>query len=246
MKEKISAIVLSSIKHSDRHNVTSVYTREKGRMALLTPAGTSRKGRQSTPRMLPLGVFEAQISTSATRELNLPSSVTPIRIWRSIYYDPLKSSVAFFLSEFLNKLLRDSPPEPHIWDFIVNSTDLFDSDSNAPSIANFHIAFLIGMAHLMGIYPDISDYTEGMEFDMKAGGMVLPFYSLSPKGTRIDAQRSSILPKILRMNFMNSRVFKFSGKERSELLDYILKYFGCHFPGCDNLKSLEVLKEIFY
>lgn len=47
MKERITGIVLSSIRHSDRYNVTNVYTLEKGRLALLTPAGPGKgDGRQ--------------------------------------------------------------------------------------------------------------------------------------------------------------------------------------------------------
>ncbi|MDE6511973.1 MAG: DNA repair protein RecO, partial [Muribaculaceae bacterium] len=62
---------------------------------------------------------------------------------------------------------------------------------------------------------------------------------------RIDARRTAFLPKLVRINYANSHRFRFSGKERSEILNDLLRYYGCHFPGCDHLKSLEILKEIF-
>ncbi len=245
MKEKITCIVLGTVKHNDRHNVTSVYTRERGRLALLTPAAATKKSRQTTARLLPLSVVEAQVSLSATRELHIPSTILPIKVWRTLYYDPAKTTVVMFLSEFLNRLLRDAPAEERLWDFIANSISFFDATNHSASIANFHISFLVGMAHMMGIQPDLSDYTDGMEFDMKAGKTVLPFSLQSNRTYRIDAQRTAFLPTLTRINYANAHRFRLNGHERSELLDGILKYFGCHFPGSDNLKSLEILKEIY-
>ena len=97
----------------------------------------------------------------------------------------------------------------------------------------------------MGIQPELSGYHDGMEFDMKSGTMAYPFNAISPNSLRIDAIHSAFIPTLARLNYANARHFKFSGKERSLIIDYILKYYGLHFPGCDNLKSLNIIKEIF-
>ena len=246
MKEKITGIVLSTVRHSDRHNVTSIYTRERGRMAFLTPTGTSRQSRLAAACFQPLSVVEAQVSISPTRELHVPTAVARSEIWRTLYAEPLKMTIAMFISEFLNRLLHDSPAEPTLWNFIRQSVMLLDATSDETSIANFHITFLIGLMRITGIYPDLSGYSEGMEFDMKSGQMVLPFSMQSGlRGLRIDAERAKAMPKLLRINYANSHLFRFKGRERSEILDHILRYYGCHFPGCDRIRSLEILKEIF-
>ena len=246
MKEKITGIVLGTVRHSDRHNVTGIYTRERGRMALLTPAGSSRQSRQTAACFQPLSIIEAQVSVNPTRDLHIPSAVTRTEIWRTLYYEPMKMTVAMFLSEFLNRLLHDSPSEPTLWDFIMQSVKLLDTTDDETSIANFHITFLVSLMRMTGIFPDLEGYTEGMEFDMKSGRMVFPFsLQTGSWGLRIDAEKTTILPTLIRINYANSRHFRFNGRERSEILDGILRYFGCHFPGCDRLKSLEILKELF-
>ncbi|MDE5851104.1 MAG: DNA repair protein RecO [Muribaculaceae bacterium] len=246
MKEKITGIVLGTVRHSDRHNVTGIYTRERGRMSFLTPAGSSRQSRQAAACFQPLSVIEAQVSINPTRDLHIPTATSRAEVWRTIYYDPMKMTVAMFLSEFLNRLLRESPPEPNLWDFILQSIILLDASDDNTAIANFHITFLIGMMRMTGIFPDLSGYSAGMEFDMKSGRMIMP-YSLQggARGLRIDAERAAFLPKLMRINYANSHYFCFNGKERSEILNEILRYYGCHFPGCDHLKSLEILKEVF-
>ena len=245
MRENISGIVLGTVKHNDRHNISNIYTRERGRIAVLAPAGSSKKSRQTTARLQPLSIIEAQVNLSSTREIHNLSGIQPIRIWKTLYYDPVKSSVTMLLSEFLTRLLRDAPPEPRLWDFISNSIRLLDATDNRNSIANFHITFLISLSSMMGIQPDVSDYQDGMEFDMKSGVMAYPFNATTSGGDRIDATRSSFIPTLVRINYTNSGHFRFSGKERSEIVAAILKYYGLHFPGCDNLKSLDIFKEIF-
>lgn len=246
MKEKITGIVLGTVRHSDRHNVTGIYTRERGRMALLTPAGASRQSRQTAACFQPLSVVEAHVNISPSRDLLVPTATTRVEVWRTIYYEPLKMTIAMFLSEFLNRLLRDSPAEPMLWDFILQSIRLLDTTDDDTSTANFHITFLIGLMRMTGIFPDLSGYAEGMEFDMKSGRMVLPFsIQGGARGLRIDARQSAFLPKLARLNYANSFRFRFNGKERSEILHHILRYYGCHFPGCDNIKSLDILKEVF-
>lgn len=241
----MKGIVLATIRHSDKHNVTSVFTLERGRMSFLTPVGATKRGRQSASRLMPLGVVELQANISATRDLHIPSSIAPVRIWKSIYFDPVKATVAIFLSEFLLKFLRDAPAEPTLWNFIVESLAFFDAADDPTATANFHITFLINLMHLAGIYPDLADYSPGMEFDMNAGAMVAPFAMMTARGVRVGAEKAVFLPVISRISFFNLRHFRFSGSERAELLALILKYYGCHFPGCDNLKSLEVMREIF-
>lgn len=246
MKENITGIVLSTIRHNDRHNVTNIFTRERGQMTFLIPAGSSKKSRQVSSCFQPLSIVEAQVSISPNRDFHVPTAVARAEIWRSIYYEPIKMTIAMFLSEFLNRLLRDSPAEPSLWDFIMQSVKFLDAIDNDTAIANFHITFLIGVMRLTGIFPDLSAYTAGMEFDMKSGRMVLPFSIHHGKqGLRIDAERAAFLPKLVRINYANSHRFRLNGHERSEILNDILRYYGCHFPGCDNLKSLDILKELF-
>lgn len=246
MKEKITGIVLGTVRHSDRHNVTGIYTRERGRLSFLTPAGASRQSRQAASCFQPLGIVEAQISVNPTRELHIPTAVARAEVWRTIYFDPMKMTVAMFLSEFLGRLLREAPAEHTLWDFIAQSVRLLDAMDDDTAIANFHISFLVGLMRMTGIYPDLSGYTDGMEFDMKSGRMILPFSMQGgSRGLRIDAEQAKHMPKIVRINYANSHRFRFNGRERSEILDYILRYYGCHFPGCERLRSLDILREVF-
>ena len=55
MQEKLTGIALGSVKHSDRHDIATLYTLERGRVAVAVAAGGGRRRR--TP-LMPLSVVE--------------------------------------------------------------------------------------------------------------------------------------------------------------------------------------------
>ena len=69
MTEKVNAIVLGTVKHSDRHNITTLYTRECGRTAVATPAGSGRTACAKRALMMPLSAVEATVGSGAGRDI---------------------------------------------------------------------------------------------------------------------------------------------------------------------------------
>lgn len=241
MREKISGIVTSVVKHSDRYDIVTLFTRERGCISFLSPAArSSRSGRAA--RILPLAWLEADVRFVGSRELQSLTSVTPVRVWRTLYFNPVKSSLVFFISEFLNHLLRASAPDRAAFDYII--TFLKALDEADASVANAHIAFLFGMLPFAGIYPmlDWEKTPEPCWFDMRIA-------SLSPTAPLhrdvLSPPETAVLHSLSRMSMANARRYRFSGTDRSRILTEILRYYEIHLPGTSRLKSLEILRDIF-
>ena len=128
-------------------------------MAFLSPVGSGKLGRMRSARLLPLSVVDADVNIRQSRELQLLGAVTPAEIWHDLYFNPVKSSIALFLSEFLNRYLRDASPDPAAWDFILASIRVLDEKKQG--LANFHIWFLVRFLDIAGIAPDLHDYERG-------------------------------------------------------------------------------------
>lgn len=238
--EKINCIVTDLTKHSDRHNVVTVFTRERGKVSLLASAGNGKTARIRNAALMPLSVISADINFSSTRELQFLGRFSRPILWKDIYFNPVKSAVALFLSEFLNVYLRQSPPDERLWDFIVVAIDTLDKTGSG--IANFHLAFLIEFLSYAGIRPDLTDWRPDAWFDLQGGAM-----TIFPPAHRnyIEPSRVGILPILARMNLRTARVFHFSATQRRQLLQTLLHYYSLHFPGMGSLKSPEVLAEVF-
>lgn len=238
---RVTGLTLGTVRHSDRFNITSLYTRSHGRISLLTPAGGGRSARMTASRLQPLSLVEADVNFVAGRSIFSFRNLSLPEVRSSLYFDPVKSSLTMFMAEFLGRFLRDANPEPALFDWIAATVSLLDSLPG--HMANFHIAFLMELLGPAGIMPDVATYFPDYGFDMRSG-VFAPFPS--SRSVWVPADKAAFIPLFSRMTLRNCSRFRLSGERRREILQLLLKYYSTHFPGLDNLKSPDILTEIFY
>lgn len=238
--EKVLGIVSDVVKYSDRHNIVTMFAREHGRIALLSPAGNSKSARMRNAALMPLSVISTDINFNPTRDLQFLGKFSREYLWKDIYFNPVKSAIGMFIAEFINAYVRQSPPDPQLWNFFVRSIATLDNASHG--IANFHIAFLLECLEYVGIRPDLSEWSTDKWFDMQGGAMTIFPPSHNNKLTPLQASQ---LPLLTRMNMRTAHLFKFSATQRREILLTLLGYYSTHFPGLSNLKSPAILAEVF-
>lgn len=240
MTEKFQGIVIDVRRHTDRHDIVTLYTRSHGRVAFLSPTAKGKEGRMRQARLLPLSVIETETRFKLTAELQRLGAITPLHVWGEIYAHPVKRLIALFLSEFLNRLLRESMPDSRLWDFLVDSLSYLDAMQKG--VADYHIVFLASLLPFAGIQPDASGYRDGYMFDMRAG--VFTFGSLRTTDI-LTGPEAAFAAKICRISFANARALRLNGTLRARILNTLLAYYGLHFPGVNGLKSLQIIHEIF-
>ncbi len=240
MDDKIHGIVLGIVKHSDRANVITLYTREQGRLAVVAPVGTGRAARMRAARLQLLSVVDAEVRRKNGRELMMLGQTSPGRIWRSIYFEPAKCGLVFFIAEFLNRFLREAPADPLMWDFIYRELERLDGEKN--HVGNFHLQFLLGIMEIGGILPDPAGWEPGDWFDFRSGEFcgigAYRIYGLPP-------EEASLCARLLKLGRQGIGRLRLGKKGRKEILDKMLEYISVHYPGSGSIGSLEVLRELF-
>lgn len=241
MIEKVHGIVIDVRAHSDRHNIVTLYTRERGRVAFVSPLGKTRKGQARNARLSLLAVVEADVNFHEGKELqSLPAVTSPV-VWRELYFNPVKSATVMFVAEFLNRLLRTAAPDRAMWDFIYLSLRTLDEMKSG--IANFHIAFLTRLAEHAGISPHIATWRQGFWMDMRDG----VFSAIRPNHPDyLRPAEAEYVKLLLRITYRNMHRYRLDSEARNHILNQILRYYAIHLPGVANLKSLDVLHEIFH
>ncbi|MDE5878198.1 MAG: recombination protein O N-terminal domain-containing protein [Muribaculaceae bacterium] len=240
MLEKIQGIVVDIRRHNDRHNVVTLFTRQHGRIAFLSTAGSTPAARLKQARLYPLAIIETEVNFKKNRELQQLRSFQPILVADSLRFNPVKATVVMFVSEFLNHLLRTSPPDPAMWDYVANAISVFNASERG--IGNFHLTLLVTLLPFMGIQPDLNQGESSGWFDMQGG----VFTDSRPLHNNfIPPEESIFIPLISRMNFANYTHFRFNGAQRRMLLRRLLDYYALHLPGMNSLKSPDVLADIF-
>ncbi len=241
MTEKLQGIVIDVTRHTDRNDIVTLFTRSHGRISFISPVGSGKSARMRRSRLLPLSVIETDVTLRPNAELQRLGTFAPGHVWTDIYFHPVKQILSLFLSEFLNRLLRATMPDENLWDYIFGSLRLLDRMEDG--VADFHIAFLISLLPFTGIQPDSTRFHPGMVFDFRSGSFS---ENIPPHRDYLAGDDASYAARLCRVDFSNVKALRLSGALRSRILEGLLHYYGIHFPGTSNLKSLPVVRDIFH
>lgn len=240
MVEKFDGIVLRTLKYSDSLLIVDIYTRQRGRLSFLAPASRSRRGKVRSVLFQPMSMLSFMASYRQGRQLSRINDVQPYAMYSSIPFDVVKSSIAMFLSEVLTYSLREEEGDESLFTFLDRSLMLFDNLENG--FADFHIIFMSQLLRYLGIFPNIDDYSEGSYFDL-AHGCVVKEHPLHP--AFLMPQESSAFIALLRTGYESMHLLSLNRELRSAYLAILIEYYRLHIPDFPQLKSFEVLKELF-
>ncbi|WP_373806152.1 DNA repair protein RecO, partial [Bacteroides heparinolyticus] len=107
MLQKTLGIVLHTLKYKDTSLIVDVYTEAFGRASFLVSVPRSRKAMVKSVLFQPLALVDLEV------ELRPTSTIYKVREAKSHYpfsslpYNPYKSAIAMFLSEFLYRAVRE-------------------------------------------------------------------------------------------------------------------------------------------
>ncbi len=218
--------------------------------------------------------FSAELLPNGGK-LPRPSDVRTYYNYIDLPFSPIKSTLALFLAEFLSAALREEKENTPLYRYIESSLQWLDLADSPASIANFHLAFLMHLSRFIGIYPnlDVSGnlnpnsplsvvhspqstvHFQLSTFNSQLSTVNSQLYFDLLAGTYCDRQPSHahflrneearVLPVLFRMNYPTMHLFRLSRRERQRILHVLNEYYRLHVPGFPELKSLEILQELF-
>ncbi len=246
MQEKIKGIVLRCTKYNDSKQIVSIFTLTHGHQSFVVPRARLRKTTTSNALWQPLSMVEFDCDMHASARLPQPQDSRFYYNYANIRFSPIKSTVAIFLAEFLSAALRGETKNTPLYAYIESSLKWFDTVLSIPTrpaaISNFHLVFLTRMLKFIGIQPNIESHRQGFFFDL-TGGIYTPGQPLHSYFIRPD--EASFIPQLFRMNYDTMHLFRLSRKQRQRILEVLNTYYRLHMPSFPELKSFEILQEVF-
>ena len=240
MLRTLNLIPLRVIPYSDRNSILSAYSRELGRVSFVVPSGAGREARRRRALLMPMcpGVGVADVVPGKeVLHMRDPQPCPPMQL---VVSDPLRASMAMFLSEVLLHVLRQSEGEPALFDFVRNAAVRLNSPDVV--VGNFHIVFLCRLLVFLGIAPDVASYRPGMLFDMADAVFRV---SAPMHGRYLTADETAAAAALGRMTWENMHLYKYTRAQRARVLDGLLEYLSLHHVGLSGLKSLDVMRDLF-
>ena len=240
MEMKSEAIVLSTQKIKDNATLVKLYTQESGFVPLLLYGAHSKRKGNSAAILHPLSIVHIEATVRNNKPLNVIKEIKQSAPTTELMFNPVKSSIAFFLAEVLLQVLRTNEHDDDLFKFLKNS--ILQLDQTEKGLGNFHILFLVTLSRFIGIQPSADEFEKGTYFDL----LEAEFSANRPPHQQfLQLSETQAMQVLLRMNFTNYHLFKFTRNERNEVLNKIIDYYRIHTHGFPELKSIYVLREIF-
>ncbi len=186
-----------------------------GRRGFLTSVSKS----SGTALFQPLGILEATVVENTRSSLWRLRDVTAAFSLNGIRSNIHKNTMSMFMSEVLYRTVHEGDTEDGLFDWCRRSILTLDALEN--DFSNFHLRFLIELAAEMGFSPTAAE--------------LKPF-----SGVYADE-----IEKLVNADFNGCMMTPLSGAARNGIVSALLKYLEYHSGERINVRSLQVLRDLY-
>ena len=238
-QQKTEGIVLSSIKYGETSLITNIYTKGFGRQAYIIKGARKPKARMKANLFQPMVLLDMEVINKPGREIQMIKEATNSQPFMDIPFDMRKNTVCLFLAEVLTKTLREEDANDKLFDFIKEAVQFYDHATPFP--VNFHLTFLMHLSRFLGFYPNDNFSEHEAYFNLREG----IFVATKPINGHCLTRKESLDFHLLLNLGWEGEIHYSSTSMRQLLLNRIIEFYHHHLVQMGEIKSLEVLREVF-
>jgi len=240
MLTKTRGIVLHAFMLGDSKMIIDLLTESEGRLSCIARISRRAGAKIKKQFFQPLTILELEADIRRSGSLHAIREASIAVPFFSIPFDARKLSIALFTAEFLLRATRNSQPDPLLYKYVESSVMWLDGVKER--FSNFHLVFMMRLTIFAGFFPNLDDYSPNCCFDMRNG-----CFTPSPPLHRdfLSPGEACKIQLLMRMSYDNMHLYAMSRTERNRCVDVILNFYRLHMPDFKEIKSLDVLKELF-
>lgn len=241
MLQTTPGIVLHSIKYGDTSLITRILTPRFGVQSYMVQGVRKTKARTRASLFQPLTLLELVVYHKERTGLQHIREVRCTYPLAAIGNDIRKNAIALFMSEVLHHALRNQEPHPEAFDFVYNAVVTLDNQQE--NLATFHIVFLLQLARFLGFAPATNFSESHCYFNLQEG-----VYQKSPglQSQSLTSEESMYFFRLTQASLSDNPNTKIPSSVRRSLLLHTINYYRYHIEGFAEVKSVDVLEQIFH
>jgi len=241
MLTKSAGIVLHTLPYKESSVISHMYTREFGRLSMITSGVRKRKPIFHPNLFQPLSLVDIVFYFKEKNEIHRIKDIKHAVVFREIPYHIEKNCIALFLAELLYKVIREQDRNENLFEFLSHGIEILDHLQNG--IANFHLIFLMQLSKYIGFYPTNNFSDLNCYFNVSKG----KYYPIdSNDNLSLSKEVSHYWQLLLRTPLNAPEVIGLPAVYRHKLIQAILDYYTLHFGHLGAIKSFEVLHQVFH
>ena len=232
MKTIEQGILVHRAPYSETSLLVTLLTREHGLATFLFQGGKKKKGNI----LFPLAQIEFSYYKRLDSSLGKISEVNLSVVSQHIPFDPVKSSIAFFMAELIHLLIKPGHPEKALFRQLEQEIRWLDASDE---LTNYPI-WLFGLfSRECGIAPSV-EAVHPTVFDL-AGGKLSTVRPIHPQ--YVEGEWVHWLETALQEEKAVFLAMAIPREERLKCFDAWIAYFQNHLPGLRDFKSVPVIRE---
>ncbi|MCR9171072.1 MAG: DNA repair protein RecO [bacterium] len=226
MKQNDQGIFLHRTAFSDSSLIVTYYTAEKGLRKFVF-----KGGKKKAHQLFPLAPTELTFYGRQESDL-LQLTGTEALFATDFQFDPVKSTIAFFIAETIRKCVHEFDTDQHVFDFIREQIEKLQKSKE--SLAHFPLYFLIDFTEILGVQPLVEQ--GGTIFDLDEGNI-----GKYAQHGHLTAQGEAVACIVSKINGVEMPV----GKQiRDTALHIMMQYYKLHVPGLREFETYAIVQEI--
>lgn len=233
---KTKAIVLRKTNYSETSLILQVLTPTEGLKSFIFQ-GAKRKNKKGN-LISSLALIDIEYFQRNDSDLAKISSIEPSIIYKSIPFDPYKSSIVFFMNEVLQHTLRDNEKNEDLFHFLSTILEVLDVSDHT---ANFPIKFLYRFTKYLGFYPNESENPRYLDMRECCYTPYQPNH-----GAFLSEHKTALLLQFSKCDFDGLNDPQIDLHTRRELVYEMLKYYEVVIDNFKPIQSLGVLEATFH
>jgi len=221
MIAKTRGIVFRFTKFRETSIIVTIFTEQFGLQTYIVNGVRSKSAKNKIALYQPLTLLNLVVYHRDNANIERIKEISCLHPYRTLSSDVRKSTLAMFLNELLNKTVKDESHAAEIFEFLCQS--LIVLDTLEKGYENFHLIFLLKLCRFLGF--GVYNINEVL------GGRVT------------DLETEKILSQLLTADY--DTPVAITNIQRRSLLDLLIKFYAEHMENLGEIKSVQVLKDVF-
>lgn len=220
MIHKTRGIVFRFTRYGETSIIVSIFTEAFGLQSYIVNGVRSKTSKNKIALYQPLTLLNLVVYHRERANIERIKEIQCFHPYHSLTVDIKKSTIAMFITELLNKTVKEESGQPNLFEFLVDA--LIRMDGLEKNEENAHLIFMIKLSRYLGFGPQFANEVLG--------------------GRITDEKTESVLQQMLTAEFENDVVV--SKTQRKDLLELLLKFYQEHLENFGELKSVQVLRDV--
>jgi DNA repair protein RecO (recombination protein O) len=221
MLHKTRGIVFRFIKFRETSIIVTIFTEQFGLQSYIVNGVRSKSAKNKIALYQPLTLLNLVVYHREHANIERIKEISCFHPYQSLTADIKKSTMAMFITELINRTVKEESHAQEVFTFLADSMIAIDSLQSA--YENSHLIFMIRLSRYLG-------------FGVHHVNEVL--------GGRITSEENEKLLNVLIAADYHDYV-PLTNQQRREILDLLLSFYTDHMVNFGEIKSVQVLRDTF-